>query len=72
MLLTGFFKGFMVCNNFAVLICYICHVEMQLHDVIKLVGIKLTDTNTIPLNSTDTDTSTYQYRCITTSYVIYE
>ena len=36
MLLTGFFKGFMVHNYCSVLICYIRHVKMQLNDVIKV------------------------------------
>ena len=52
------FKGFMVYNNYSY---YICHVKMQLNDVIKIIGwywafvALLIQTNTTE-NSTDTDT----------------
>ena len=52
------FKGFMIyCNYF----CYICHVEMQLNDVIKSIGwyrafVALPIQTDTTKNSTDTDT----------------
>ena len=54
----AFFKGFIVYNNYSY---YICHVEMQLNDVIKSISwyrafvALLIQTDTTK-NSTDTDT----------------
>ena len=52
------------------LIHHICHVKMQLNDVIKSIGwyqafVALPTENNIAKYSMDTDTGIYQHQCIT-------